>query len=286
MLASGCATWKEVGSLDLAKEPAASGNITKISTSKVLLDVEFFKVDLQGTHSKDLAEIWNWVDESALDNRERYQLFENGMRAGLVVDQQGFRKHLDSMAAKKDVVDEFLESASIASNMQGGKQQIALRIGRRYELPIREPVNGSHVSLVRVDDETVGRTLNDPQFLFALQATELTSDSRMRLRLRPEVQHGQMRQQFVGGGTNSGLRIDQRRETWSLPSLDLNWLLGRDELIVITADQYLSQSQSNGPVEGSESCLATQMFTGMNADHRDEQLVLLIRVRELPTKNP
>lgn len=296
MVASGCASWKdanwkETGSLDLIDTPANSGNVTKISASKVLLEVEFVNIDLQNTTENDLAAIWNWVDESAVDNRERYQLFENGMRAGLVVDQQGFRNHLESMTSKKDVVDEFLASASVASDTQGGGQQIAMRMGRRYELPLRQPIEGSQVTLVRVDDEIVGRTLNDPQFLFTLQATELTPDRRMRLRLRPEVQHGQMRQQFVGGGSNSGLRIDQRRESWSLPSLDLNWLLGQDELIVVTADQYSHSSENDSAsiensAQGGDSCLATQMFTGKNSDHRDEQLVLLIRVTQLPTTIP
>ncbi|KAA1261427.1 hypothetical protein LF1_39750 [Rubripirellula obstinata] len=305
MAVSGCATWKEIGSLDLIDKTSdarnaapvnssagnssavssSAGNLSRISASKVLLDVEFVNIDLRNTKAKDRAAIWDWVDESAVDNRQRYQLFENGMRAGLVVDPQSFRSHLHSMTATKDVVDEFLASASIASDIQGGGQQIAMRMGRRYELPLREPIEGSHVTLVRVDDQVVGRTLHEPQFLFTLQASELTPDSRMRLRLRPEIQHGQMRQQFVGGGSNSGLRIDQRRESWSLPSLDLDWLLGKDELIVITADQYPT-SKDDGSVHQDDSCLATQMFTGKNADHRDEQLVLLIRVKQLPKSVP
>jgi hypothetical protein len=158
-------------------------------------------------------------------------------------------------------------------------------MGRRYELPIRDPVEGSRVTLVRINDETVGRMLNEPQCLFTLQATELTPDSRMHLRLRPEIQHGQMRQQFVGGGSNSGLRIDQRRESWSLPSLDLDWLLGKNDLIVITMDQY-SNKIDGSSVHQNGSCLATQMFTGKNADRRDEQLVLLIRVKQLPASVP
>lgn len=295
MAVSGCATWKEIGSLDLTSNSAysngapstttTSGNLSKLSASKVLLDVEFVNIDLQNTTEEDRAAIWNWVDESAVDNRQRNQLFENGIRAGLVVDPQSLQSHLNSMTSSKDAVDEFLASAAIASDIQSGEHQIAMRMGRRYELPIRDPVEGSRVTLVRINDETVGRMLNEPQCLFTLQATELTPDRRMHLRLRPEIQHGQMRQQFVGGGSNSGLRIDQRRESWSLPSLDLDWLLGKNDLIVITMDQY-SNKIDGSSVHQNGSCLATQMFTGKNADRRDEQLVLLIRVKQLPASVP
>ena len=288
--ACGCATWKESTPLGLitAGDPAASlsqstsSNVVKASSSQVLLEVEFLKIDLQKSTATDRSQLWNWVDESVIDDQQRHQLFENGFRTGLVVDAQGFRKHLQTMAGTKDVVDEFLGSASVASDLQNGRQQIAMRMGRRYELPLREPMEGSQVTMVRVDGQTIGRTLGSPQFLLALQAAELTENNRLRLRVRPEIQFGQMRQQFVGGGSNSGLRIDQRRQSWSIPSLDMEWKMGLDQLIVLTMDSYAStETTSASPV--ASASLANQMFVGKNADQRDEQLVLLIRVAQIPT---
>jgi hypothetical protein len=271
-----------------AGDPAASlsqstsSNVVKASSSQVLLEVEFLKIDLQKSTATDRSQLWNWVDESVIDDQQRHQLFENGFRTGLVVDAQGFRKHLQTMAGTKDVVDEFLGSASVASDLQNGRQQIAMRMGRRYELPLREPMEGSQVTMVRVDGQTIGRTLGSPQFLLALQAAELTENNRLRLRVRPEIQFGQMRQQFVGGGSNSGLRIDQRRQSWSIPSLDMEWKMGLDQLIVLTMDSYAStETTSASPV--ASASLANQMFVGKNADQRDEQLVLLIRVAQIPT---
>jgi hypothetical protein len=271
-----------------AGDPAASlsqstsSNVVKASSSQVLLEVEFLKIDLQKSTVTDRSQLWNWVDESVIDDQQRHQLFENGFRTGLVVDAQGFRKHLQTMAGTKDVVDEFLGSASVASDLQNGRQQIAMRMGRRYELPLREPMEGSQVTMVRVDGQTIGRTLGSPQFLLALQAAELTENNRLRLRVRPEIQFGQMRQQFVGGGSNSGLRIDQRRQSWSIPSLDMEWKMGLDQLIVLTMDSYAStETTSASPV--ASASLANQMFVGKNADQRDEQLVLLIRVAQIPT---
>lgn len=289
-LTSGCATWKDSSSLESMNsgDPAASlshstsSNVVKASSSQVLLDVEFLKLDLEKASVTDRSQLWNWVDESVIDDQQRHQLFENGFRAGLVVDSQGFRKHVRSMTGTKDVVDEFLGSASVASDLQGGSQQIAMRMGRRYELPLREPMEGSHVTMVRVEGQTIGRTLGSPQFLLALQAAELTANNRLRLHVRPEVQFGQMRQQFVGGGSNSGLRIDQRRQSWPMPTLDMEWNVSKDQLIVLTTDAYASpDAMTTHPV--ASTSLANQMFVGKNSDQREEQLVLLIRVSQIPT---
>ena len=256
---------------------SVSTHVLNTSASQVVLEVEFLNLDLQNIHQGDFASLWQWVDETALDHDERYRLIDNGMRAGLVADETRFRDRLQSMTTGQDVVDDFLASASVASDVNRGSDRVAMRMGRRYELPLRKPIDGPQVTLVRMGDQNVGRTLDDPQYLFAMQAIELTAQRRLRLRLRPEIQHGQMRQKFVGSGSNSALRIDQRRQTWSLPELDLHWLVEQDDLIVITGDHALGSA-----ILMSSSGLAAKMFSGKNADHREEQMVLLIRVSKIP----
>jgi hypothetical protein len=142
-----------------------------------------------------------------------------------------------------------------------------MRLGRRYELQLHSPTEGEHVTMLRLDEETIGRTLSDPQHLFAMVATAGESAGEINVRLRPEIQHGQMRQKWVS--SDAALRIDTRRETWSIQQLDVN-LSGRegDTFVVAAAD----------PAAG----LAEQMLRGHSADNLPQQVMVMIRIDQIP----
>jgi hypothetical protein len=143
-----------------------------------------------------------------------------------------------------------------------------MRIGRRYELPVRQPIEGSHVSMAHLGGELFGKTLADPQFLFAVTASNGQSSGEVHLRLRPEIQHGSMRQRWVS--SDAALRIDTRRETWSIKELDLNFTGGEGDAILIGATV---------PRVG----LGKQMLSGHGSENSRQQVVMIVTLRRIPT---
>ncbi len=243
------------------------------------MDVEFVPIKLHATGedaagvdmamaADRAASMWQWVDETAIDVTLRRRLLENGLRVGLVSNEESFRDRLASIASQQDVVEKFLTSASVASDVSRGAKKIPMRIGKRYELPLRQPIEGTHVAMARIDGETIGKTLLDAQYLFAVEPIRSTGQKQIHLRLRPEIQHGEMRQQWVG--SESAFRIGQRRPVWAFPTLDLNLEISEGDVIVIAPTL---------PMTG----LTKHMFVGLNANQQAEQIVLLMRIEHVPT---
>ncbi|TWU60248.1 hypothetical protein Poly51_05230 [Rubripirellula tenax] len=271
ILMVGCATWKDDSSVDsiLAKAKSPPPQDLRIGESKssIVLDFEFVNFDVAQTDADQAASIWQWVDETSIDLKLRGRFLSNGIRVGMVNNHERFRQRMTSLAADQDDVDEFLASASVASDLSRGKKQIPMRIGKRYELALRNPMEGSHVAMVRVDQNTIGRTLNNAQYMMAVNPIQLTGQKRVHLSLRTEIQHGELRQKYVGA--EAAMRIVQQRDTWAIPTLDLDIEAAEGDTIVIAP---------TWPLTG----LAKHMFSGINADNQLEQIVLLIRVTQVP----
>jgi hypothetical protein len=266
MLLVGCASWKEPTSTDAVFEKNLSRTIK--NKKRVVLDVEFVNIAVDESDLDQTASLWQWVDESAIDAAMRRRLLDNGIRVGILANEERFRSRLADATTQQDVVEEFLSKASVASEISHGELKIPMRLGRRYELPLRQPIEGSHVALVRIDEETIGRTLSNAQYFFAITATRGNAQQQVRLRFRPEIQFGDTRQKFVSSGT--AIRIDTRRDTWSIPELDLMMTASEGDTLVIAP---------KSPING----LARQMLTGAGPDHTRMQVVVLVRVAQVPS---
>ena len=284
---AGCATWKDASlvAADMddgdSRVGRSSTSLVRASSDQAVLEAEFVKADLEAMTPDEMKILWQWVDETSLSPSQRHHLLANGLRAGVVADESRFRKHLKTLTPTSDVVDDFLSSASVASHVGGTVERIPMRIGRRYELPVGKPCEGEHITLVRIDSQTIGKTLLDPQYLFSLEPVELTPQRQLHLRLRPEVQHGEMKQAWVG--SDSAMRIDRRRNVWTLSELDLDLITQENDLLVITADR-MAGKDAVANANDQSSALATNMMVGKNAGQQDEQLFVLIRIISIPTR--
>ncbi|MGB7347469.1 MAG: hypothetical protein WBD20_24825 [Pirellulaceae bacterium] len=274
-LVCGCATWTDraTGVLDaVALKDATSGTnplpVLTESGKNIVLNVEFVPIEVEETTADDIQSLWQWTDETVIEPGARRELTANGLRVGRVLRSERLMQRLKQMRSADGVLDQFLSQADIASEVSHGGQRIPMRIGRRYELPVRQPIEGSHVSMARVNGELFGRTLQDPQFLFAVTASAGSTSGEISLRLRPEIQHGSMRQRWVSSDT--ALRIDTRRETWSLEDLDLN-------LTGVEGDTFLIGNTM--PRLG----LGKQMLSGHRSDNSRHQAVILITLTQIPT---
>jgi hypothetical protein len=237
------------------------------NSKAVILHVEFIPIRVAEADRERDDALWRWVDETSIDAVERRRLIDNGLRLGRVINREKFRAQLEPLRPAQGVVEDFLASASVAADVSHNEKRIPMRIGKRYELMLRKPIRGSQVVLARLEDELVGRTVEDPQFLLALTSTPGNGAEQIQLRLRPEIQFGESQPQWVSSG--SALRIDTRRESWSLDQLDIHLDLTEGQTFALTAGIPLSG-------------LAEQMLTGQAADQTELRVVLLIRAEQIP----
>lgn len=265
-LLSGCASWKEPSPVSDAFEQGRQQ--TYENKKRVMLEVEFVNVGVDEFDLDETASLWQWVDEAAIEASMRRRLIDNGIRVGFLANEERFRARLDDSKSEGDVVEEFLSKASVASEVSHGELKIPMRFGRRHELPLRQPMEGSHAALVRIEDQTIGRTLQNAQYFFAITATRGPSPQQVRLRFRPEIQFGDTRQKWVSSDT--AIRIDSRRDTWSIPELDLTTTAQEGQTLVIAPTT---------PISG----LARHMLTGAGPDHSEVQVIVLVRVAQVPT---
>ncbi len=259
---SGCANWKEDPSSARSGLPAIREN-----AHSVILDVEFVPIRVAPDDIDTDASLWQWIDETAIDPVSRRRWIDNGLRIGKLLNEGRYQARLGHLSPNLDVVDQFLGGASVASEISHGGKRTPIRLGRRYELPLRQPVAGNQVTLLRRGEETIGRTLVDPQYLFAVTVTPGKSAGLVDVRLRPEIHHGATKQKWVS--SDSALRIDTRRETWSLEELDIEFTGSEGDVFVVSGRL-------------PSDALGKQMLSGEAADQTPLQVVVIIRIDQIP----
>ncbi|MGV3484764.1 MAG: hypothetical protein ACO1RT_10130 [Planctomycetaceae bacterium] len=294
--AAGCAAiksdWTEPAA---AAKPASELAAPKLDASSAALDVAFVSVRLdEAPTSPDPEssiafqtasaappsgsldtpsqrsgheELWRWVDETAISAEVRDALRLNGLRVGRVHTRSEFTRALEAIRrTPQDEATRLLTSAAVGSDVAQASRRIPCRMGKRYELPVRQPASGEVATLVSLGGRTVGRTLSKPQPLFAI-TVQPSDASSVRVRIQPEIQYGAMRQTWVS--SDSALRIDNRRESWTMDELAFELTAAAGDTIVAGAVL---------PPHG----LGQQMFTGTTADGDVDHVVVVIRVADLP----
>ena len=123
----------------------------------MVVEVEFVPISVDEATPDEIQSLWQWVDETKIDSGLRRDMAANGLRVGRVIRKDRFRLRLDAMQSGEGVLDEFFFQASVASDVSHGGRRIPMRMGRRYELPVRQPIEGSHVTMARLDGELVGK---------------------------------------------------------------------------------------------------------------------------------
>lgn len=239
-------------------------------TRSIEIGTQFIQIRFDPADPDQLQSMWQWVDETVIPIETRRALNRNGLRIGKVFQPQRLTGKLESLKSgeSQDIVDQFLASASVSSHQSEGDRIEPMRIGKRNELPVRLPVKGVHVPMIYENGDVVAKTLLDPTFLFAITPQSGQSAAEIRLRMRPEIQHGDMRQDWVHG--DAALRIDVRRQTWSLDSLEFELIGGEGDLFVLSETE-------------SRRGLGKMMFGGKNVDQMEQQTVLLLRIANIPT---
>jgi hypothetical protein len=210
-------------------------------------------------------EFWQSVDEGVLNSELREILYGNGLRAGRLIGDPA--QHFDPQKTDPSIASlESLESAGVASELKHVVKHAVCRPGNYYAIPTRAPISGEATLLLREGDKLTGVTLQDaaPSFEFAVA---LRADRQIALKLRPVVEYGQLRNQWLG--ESQAIRLKLERERVDLRKLAVAVNLPAREVFVIGASR---------PLRG----LGKLLFFGERADGETDQTVLLFRCGSKP----
>ncbi|QEF97343.1 hypothetical protein Mal15_13830 [Stieleria maiorica] len=272
ILPVGCASWSSWPGHEDSPHSDRGGPTLPLKkiTRTIELETRFVQIRFDPADPDQLQSMWQWVDETVLSPETRTVLRHNGLRIGKAAQPERLVGKLDALqsAQSPDIVADFLSSVAVSSHQSEGTKTIPMRLGKRYELPVRLPIQGDQVVIIHDHPQPIGRTLRDPQFLLAVTPRPDRVASQIRLRVRPEIQHGDMQQDWVQG--DAALRIDVRRQSWSLDSMEFELAGGEGDLFVVS-----ETTERKG--------LGREMFGGKNVDQMEQQTVLLIRIANVPT---
>ncbi len=218
VLVVGCASWKESRTRDPAVE-RNSGSIGE-NRKRVILEVEFVNIAVDTDDIDQSASLWQWIDETAIDADLRRKLFANGIRVGFVASEERF-----SPASGK--VHDRAERGGNLSQPSLGRQRCVTRRKADSDaagtsLRIAAPTadrgqpcrNGANGREKRSAEHSATHSTSWP-----ITPTQASGVKQVDLHFRPEIQFGDARQKWISSDT--AMRIDTRRDVWSIPELDL-----------------------------------------------------------------
>lgn len=249
---AGCAQWSMTESEPSTLPPA------RMSPDSVSLEIAF--VRLPAADEAGYEAIWSEADETHFPPELRKQLSANGLRAGLLGQQlpDELRAALDEAA---NVLEERAEDVSTSDvEVNRAHRRLTCRTGRRAKIIVSK----THPSLPLLQNDNgqiSGQVLADAQCLLALKPYP-QGDGRVKLDITPEIEHGEMKTQWVGQEGSLMQRIG--RDRLILDRLRLEAMLSLGQVLMISA--------------GDDVKGAGEHFFTETAGGRTERTVVLIRV--------
>ena len=187
-LSSGCAL------LTTAQKPEApSLPAPQLPASSVVLEVAFARIPLADAAAYD--QIWSAVDEQDFSTDLRRQLTANGVRCGLVGMQMP-PKLKEALDDSEPGAVERGEDSTADPQLDRAPRRIQCRGGQRAKILVTKPLDTFSLLLLE-DDHVRGLPLSQAQCLFGLKVYP-QGDGRAKIELTPEVEHGEMKTQFIG----------------------------------------------------------------------------------------
>ncbi len=256
----GCARWANED-----RQPTASTQLfpaMRKSLDSVIVETVLVRFPLSA--NQELDEIWQQTDESVLDISKRKRLYENGLRAGLIVGEipKAIRDRIEETSY--DQSTDALEHAGLAADVDNKMRQLHCRSGRRKELIVRRELPEPLTVISTQSGSVSGETFDQPTVLFELRAIP-HGDQQATVELVPEIQHGEMKQSFVS--SEFGMRPEFRRPRHAWRELNIPMKLAAGQVMLVAATV-------------PPKCLGSAFFTTHTADQSVEHVLLMLRVAE------
>ncbi|MDZ4818112.1 MAG: hypothetical protein SGJ20_03970 [Planctomycetota bacterium] len=140
-------------------------------------------------------QIWEQIDEMQIPVDVRRALSENGLRVGVISGE--LPRSIESLIARESAApaDSGDLLASPETQTTERRTTIHARAGQRSVL-LTSGIYEEKPLFIHDGSQLSGATYSQAQGLFAINAAP-QGDGRVRLKLQPEVQHGQSRQNFI-----------------------------------------------------------------------------------------
>lgn len=199
--ALGCARWTTTPE-EPSKLPPA-----KMSPDSVVLEIAFVRLPAADKEASDT--IWEEADEQHFPPELRRQLAANGLRAGILGQQlpANLRAALDAATPLQEERAEDLETNDTQASRT--QRRLQCRAGHRAKIVVSKTYPS--LSLLTKESGRIGGSqLSNAQCLFALKPYPL-GDGRVRIDVTPEVEHGELRNQWAGQDGTLMQRIGRQR---------------------------------------------------------------------------
>ena len=219
----GCARWQTGGNT------RDKGNLlpaARMTRDTVVMEVAF--VRQPALEIERDSELWLHCDEQIFPAQLRQRLADNGMRTGKLSTQlpAAIRQLLDAGSEPLEQQDQTMLGDNEFSYRD---RHMHLRSGRRGKIIASQTYDQLAV-LTRVEDVFRGLALSQAQCLFGMRVFA-QGDSRVRLELTPEIEHGEMGHKWVG---EEGTLVQQLQKDHStFDSLRIDTLLSPGETLLL-----------------------------------------------------
>jgi hypothetical protein len=232
----------------------------RMSADSVVLELAF--AHLPAADEAGYDEIWQAADEQHFPSELRTELAANGLRVGIVSQNlpPRLRQLLDD--APLTLTDRSEDVTTSDVEVQRAPRRIQCRTGHRAKVVVSK----THPSLPLLMQEqgyVRGHLLEQAQCLFALKPYP-QGDGRVKLDLTPEVEHGQLKTQWVG--SEGSLMQRTGRDKLVFDRLRLEGKLTPGQVLVISTTPQ---------VKG-----LGEHFFSETAAGRVERTLLLVRVAQ------
>lgn len=179
----------------------------RMSPDSVVLEIAF--VQIPAVDEASYEQIWREADEQHFPAELRRDLAANGLRAGIVGQNlpDKLRERLDAAPQHRPDRTEDVTTSDVEINR--APRRIQSRNGQRAKILVSK-THASLPLLLQEQGYVRGHLLDDAQCLFALRSYA-QGDGRVKLDITPEVEHGELRTQWVGGEGSLMQRVGRER---------------------------------------------------------------------------
>lgn len=253
---------------DKPPQAALDQFLTPVTTSPDSVTLEIFHARIPLDKEGAADAIWDQIDEQRFDAELRRQLLANGLRAGIVGSSPP-EAITDLLALQSDVPE------SSAVRVIDGKAAVP-RVTRRVKQLNRRDEMTIQVSDLREEAHVLlsekgalgGKTFQQVEGVYMLQA-ESVPGQRVKVRITPELHHGELRNRRVGSSEQGMFLSTVSREREVFEQLTLQTELAPGDLLIL------------GCLPDAKSSLGGVFHTA-TAGGQDERKLIVLRLLQVP----
>ncbi|RIK80082.1 MAG: hypothetical protein DCC67_09835 [Planctomycetota bacterium] len=248
-------------------DAALESLLKPVTTSPESVTLELFHARIPLDKDHDADAFWQQVDEQRFSVELRRELVANGLRAG-VVGAPLPSQLSDLLALESEAPDASTTRVIDGQTAVPRVTKRVLHVNRRDEKQIQASELRDEATVLLSDGGAVGgKTFREVQGVYVLRA-ETAAGQRSRVRLTPELQHGEIKMRYAGSDQGILLKTPSReREVFDRLALETE--LAPGELLVLGCFPEAKTSLGG-------------LFHTASAAGQDERKLIVLRLVQVP----